>query len=258
MSESVERNDFEGIRWEKELEDDSLAIVQEKIRNEFGTDFETLDYDLKGFSKENSLPFYSDLEGEIRFNGDQYEIEIERSGGLNEFEFWTDDPQALELLDAFLEEHAASNGGDEMLEPYKYEQIRDVDVNELLDVFSQRFKVRGPERRPGNGQPRTYPVRREHLDNSDDYLHKESDETLTLGDAEDIDEENYSDTQEFVPGDARFILEHDEEKSDIEVEGEVTIKPEKREKGKYRISLVGEDRVSLQYLINIAEDTLRE
>lgn len=256
MSESVERKDFEGISWEKELEDDSLAIVQEKIRNEFGTDFETLDYDSKGFSKRNSLPFYSDLEGEIRFNGDQYNIGIERSGGLNEFEFWTDDPQALELLDAFLEEHAASNGGEEMLEPYKYEQIPDVDVNELLDVFNQRFNVRGPERRPGNGQPRTYPVRREHLDNSDDYLHKESDETSILGDAEDIDEENYSDTQEFVPGDARFFLEYDEEKLDIKVKGEVTIKPEKREKGKYGISLVGEDRVSLQYLINIAEETL--
>jgi len=55
MSESEDQHNFEGISWEKELEDDSLAVLQEKIRNEFGTDFETLDYDAKGFSKQNSL-----------------------------------------------------------------------------------------------------------------------------------------------------------------------------------------------------------
>ncbi len=261
MSESEKKEDFEGISWEKELEDDSLATVQEKIRNEFGTDFENLDYDSKGFSKRNSLPFYSDLEGEINFNGKVYHIDIERSGGLNQFEFWTDDSEALEIMDTFLEEHAASNGGEEMLEPYKYEQIRDTKVLELLDVFDRRFEIRGPERRPGNGQPRIYPVRREHLDDSGDYLHSESETTHVLGELEEDEElENgqYGDETNYVPGDARFFLELEDEDMDIEVSGEICIKPEKREKGKYGISLSAEDRTSLQYLINIAEDTLSD
>jgi len=169
MSESEDQHNFEGISWEKELEDDSLAVLQEKIRNEFGTDFETLDYDAKGFSKQNSLPFYSDLEGEIDFSGETFNIEIQRDGGINEFEFWADDLEALELLDSYLEDYTASNNGEEILEPYKYREIMDTKVLELLDVLDRRFEMQGPHRRPGNGQPRTYQVRREHLEQSSDY-----------------------------------------------------------------------------------------
>lgn len=256
MSESEGKQDFEGVKWEKELEDDSLATVQEKMRNEFEIDFEELDYNQKGFSKRNSLPFYSDLEGEIEFNRENYQIEIERSGGLNTFEFWTDDSDSLEIMDSFLEEHAASNGGEEMLEPYKYGEIHDTEVIELLDQFDQRLEVLGPERRPGNGQPRIYPVRREHLDDSDDSLDNDSETIPVIGELEeDAENKGYSEEQGYVPGDARFFLEQEEE--NIEISGEIRIKPEKRETGKYKINLRAEDRQSLDYLINIAEETLR-
>jgi len=51
---------------------------------------------LKDFQNKILFPFYSlDLEGEIDFSGETFNIEIQRDGGINEFEFWADDLEAL-------------------------------------------------------------------------------------------------------------------------------------------------------------------
>lgn len=268
MSRTEEEQEVEGVSWERELEDDALAEAQAKLENEFGADFEEVDHGQKGFAQRNNLPFYTDVEDTVKFLGQEIEVSIEREGGLNTVEFWVDDVELMEAFDMYLDKYTSSNGGEAMLEPYEYEEVKDTDVRELLVDFSNHFTLEGPERRPGNGQPRIYPIRREHMD--DDYfsesqhgtdgqevkleqmLEAEEEETVRG----EVTEQEYTGNEGYIPGDAQFHVSEPETELDFELEGRVSIKPVKRETGQYDVKLKSEDRRSLTYLINRAARTL--
>lgn len=267
MSEAREEQEVEGVSWEHELEDDALAEAQTKMEKEFGADFEDMDPGMKGISRRNNQPFYTEVEGTVEFLGEEIEISIERSGGLNTVEFWVDDPEMMEAVDMYFDRYTASNGGEAMLEPYEYEEVKDTQVRELLSDFSRHFDMKGPERRPGNGQPRIYPVRREHMneDHLNELDHGDDDE-LVLQETEstgatgrEIEEATYTGREGYIPGDAQFLIEGldvEEEPVDHEVDGRLTIKPTKRETGLYDLKLKSEEQRSLTYLINRAAKTL--
>lgn len=259
MSEAESEEEVDGIVWERELEDDSLAEAQERLEQQFGVDFEASDHGEKGFSRESSLPFYTDVEDTIEFFGKEVEISIERSGGLNTVEFWADDLDIMEAVDMYFEKYTASNGGEPMLEPYKYKEVRDTEVLSLLSDFSDNFTLYGPQERPGNGQPRIYPVRRAHMD--DEILTE--DDTVVLGqvqEEEDVErgevtEASYDGSEGYVPGDAQFEVT-DPEELDEDIEGKISVSPVKRETGLYKVKLLSEEEKSLTYLINQAAKTL--
>ncbi|MFB6241232.1 MAG: hypothetical protein ABEJ36_00320 [Candidatus Nanosalina sp.] len=267
MSEAEEQQEVEGVSWEHELEDDALAEAQAKIENEFGADFEEMDPGMKGIAQRNNLPFYTDVEDTMEFLGEEVEISIERSGGLNTVEFWVDDPEMMEAVDHYFEKYTSSNGGEAMLEPYVYEEVKDTKVRDLLADFSEHFQMKGPERRPGNGQPRIHPVRREHME--DEHLGEMEygrEDELVLQEPEEneaecgeVEEAEYTGREGYIPGDAQFQIEGldvEEEPVDHEVDGRLSIKPLSRETGFYDLKLKSEDQRSLTYLINRAARTL--
>lgn len=249
MSESSEPEEVEGLSWEKELEDDSLAEAQQKLENEFGIDFEELDHGLKGFSKENGFPFYTEVDDGVEFMGEEVHVSIERDGGLNSFSFWADDIQVMERLDEYLQDFTASNSGEAFIEPYRYRNVRDTEVVELLMDLNQHFQLDGPQRRPGKGQPRIYPIRRSHV--PDEGL--ESMPQFIGESPEYVGEPGY------VPGDARFelFLEEDEvPELDGEFNAELSVKPRKAIAGRYDVALDAETMAEQTYLIEKAAETI--
>lgn len=272
MSGAEEEHETEGIPWERELEDDSLAEAQARLETEFGAEFEESDHELKGFARENSMPFYTGVSDTIDFKGEEVELTVEREGGLNKVEFWTDNHEVMETMDNFFEDYEASHGGEVSVEPYKFNNVKDVELLDFLVDVTHYFEVEGPYRRPGNGQPRIHPVRRPNISETDDN-------TIIIGDEHASD--GYNDDQEsgepleddivtyqgdelFVPGDAELhvvgLREEDESKPDYISElddiGKISIRPEKRSKDSYRVSVKSEDPDSLNYLIERSRDTL--
>ena len=259
MSEAEKQQGPEGLTWEQELEDQALAEAQEKLEDEFDTDFEDIDHEKKGFSRTDNQPFYTEVEDTIEFMGAEVELSITREGGLNTVEYWVDDQDMMEALDMFFEKYTASNGGETMLEPYKYKEIKDTEVLDLLDDFSDHFQLMGPQKRPGNGQPREYPIRRTHME--ENYGPEESEEVLLTAEDEqetergDLTEAFYNGKEGYIPGDALFQVS-DPEEVDEGIEGELSISPMKRETGMYNVKLKAEEKKSLTYLINQAAKTL--
>lgn len=267
MSESETHEDVEGVTWEHELEDDALAEAQAKIENEFGNNFEELDPGMKGFAKRNNLPFYTGVEGSIEFLGEEVEISVERNGGLNTVEFWVDDPEMMEALDLYFEKYTSSNGDEAFLEPYKYEEVKDTTVRDLLTDFSRHFEMKGPVRRPGNGQPRIYPIRREHMD--EDHLGEldYGEEEILLQETSEKDTERgktpeaeYNGREGYIPGDAQFRIEEIDTETDLntEINGKVSITPVKRETGLYNLKLHSDSQEALTYLINRAAKNIEQ
>lgn len=255
MAKSEEKEeDFDGIKWEEELEDDTLATVQRKLENEFNADFENSDFDKKGFSSD-AIPFYTGLSETFEFWNDreteEIDLSIQREGEMNTVEYWADDGAVMESFQDYLTEHSKSSKG-QMLEPYKIKRVSDVEVLRLLGSMEQRFDMEGPERNPGNGETRIYPVMLENLDNED------STPTVPDGEVtiEEEDESDYAGQVYFLPGDAKFQLEGETPES-FEVDGEISIRPQKRERGLYKIEINAEDRQSMLYLAQYADNHLR-
>ena len=274
MSEAEEEQETEGIPWERELEDDSLAEAQARLETEFGADFEESDYELKGFARENSLPFYTDVSDNIELNGEEVDLTVERNGGLNKVEFWADDREVMETMDSFFEDYEASHGGEVSVEPYKFDNVQDIDLLDFLVDVTHHFEIEGPYRRPGNGQPRIHPVRRPNISETDDNTIIIGEEDISYSEegqeGEEIEEDlpedivTYQGDELFVPGDAELhvvgIREEDGSEPDYirEVDdiGRISIKPEKRSKDRYRVSVKSENPDSLNYLIERSRDKL--
>ena len=267
MAEAENKEEFEGLRWSHDLEDDALAEAQARLQNEFDTDFEDKNYSQKGFAKSNHLPFYTGFEDSIEFMDNDVEISVDRSEEMNTVEFWVDDIEVMENMDEFFEEYTSSNGGEIAIEPYLYEDVQDTEVRDLLADFSTHFELEGPERRPGKGQARKYAIRRENLEN--DYLQMinedaendssvDPDQRVIINGENDGSESstNYTGQEAYIPGDAQFQVSDPDTEEEIDIEGEISIKPNKRTTGLYTVKLKSGDEGSLTYLINRAGRTL--
>lgn len=246
--------DFKGIKWDQELEDDSLATLQRRLEVEFEADFESSQYEQKGFSKQTGLPFYTDCGQTIRFNNKEVVIGVERTEDANSLEFWVDDSETMELFDEFVGMHAIAQDEGPVFEPYRYRRKSGAEVRDLLVSFSDHFQLEGPERRPGNGKVRLHPLKQENIVSEDKYLYGDT--------VQQINENSgavYTGNEMYIPGDAQFQIEglQEQDPADLEITGELRIKPKsKRKNGIYNIEIEADEEHSLMYLINHASSVI--
>lgn len=248
-TEGEEEESFEGISWERELEDDALAEAQTRLEKEFGITFEETNYGQKGFSREKSLPFYTEIKDTVSFMDVEVEIGIERDGEANTVNFWTDDLEAMERLDQYLNNF--SNGDGEVeIHPYEYRRVRDTRVKDFILEINRNFNMDGPMRRPGNGSPEMYPVRMPSSDYGD-----EENVTAIVGNVPE-----YVAMPGFIPGDARFELTLEEGTDDApdDLEAFIDIKPRKTATGLYDILIGSEDPASQLYVVDTASGALEQ
>lgn len=256
----TEEQDYEGIKWEEELEDKTLANVEQKLKNEFDVDFEDYDFDKKGFSK-HGLPFYTGFSASIDYwnEGETEEVElfIERRGEMNTIEYWADDSSVMENFREFLTDHSRTTKG-EMLEPYKIKKVADTQVLDLLASLEDQFTLEGPERNPGNGETRFYPVRMDHLEtehqgvNSKRLESEDGQYIFEMPENQDFtDDREYSGVKYFLPGDAKFQVKG-ELPEETEMDATLRVKPQTARKGIYKLELDAdyEDRDSLKQLMH--------
>lgn len=258
MSESETEQEVEGISWEYTLEDRSLAEAQRKLELEFGVDFEGVNHGEKGLISENGLPFYAEVDDTVTVFGEEVDISVERDNGLNTVSLWVDDPEVMDNIDEYFEQFTDSNDGEPMVEPYKFRGRADTDVLKLLVDFTDHFSMEGPTARPGNGQVREAPIRRENM--SREFGIGELGETV-LEDGE--EEPNYTGREVYIPGDSEFdVLGIQEDRpeylldGDFNVSGKIRISPVNMDSGVYRIEVDGDDKESQNYMINRAARTL--
>lgn len=233
----TEEQDYDGITWEEELEDDTLAMVQKKLENEFDADFSEQDFEKKGFSRDG-LPFYTGVTTELDFwsDGETEEVEVfvKRNGEMNMIEYWADSGEVMEQFREYLDIHSKTSKG-EMLEPYEIKSVKDTDVLKILQSLEDHYEIEGPERNPGKGETRIYPVRTDHLENPEetgDIGNSTDDETELLEDSE----VNYTPQNHFLPGEAQFQV-RGETPEEFELNATLRIKEQRDHKGIYKLKI---------------------
>lgn len=258
MSEEAEQEqDYEGVPWEEDLEDDTLAIVQQELENHYDLDFSELDFGKKGFTSEG-LPFYTDLEVEfeLRSNGRTEEVElyIERDDEMNTVEFWADSGETMQEFREHLDTHSKESKG-RMLEPYKIKNLKDREILSLLGSLEDRYELEGPDRNPQKGETRSYPVRLKDLEEGEYLFDAGEEEEIRLEE----DEREYSPENSFLPGEAEFQV-RGEAPGEIEIDAILRIREQRAQRGLYKIEIDAdfEDRHSQTALAYDVERVLNE
>lgn len=172
----------------------------------------------EGVAKVNTEKYVTDFDESFEFRGATIELSVERDGGLNTLEYWSDDPDVLEEFDEFFQERVRSVEQQPYLEPYKFEDVTSDEVAELISVYTDEFEMEGPLPRATNGQPRMHMLRVTDLDDSSEYR-------------EDVEEDQSISAQHRIPGDAKYVIEGLEVSGEEEVKGELEIRPQKHDLG---------------------------
>lgn len=235
----TEEDEKDVIEWSKEIEDRTLAVLEGDLEEnpETGLDRDELDGS-EGVAKANTEKYVTDFDYEFEFGEGTVELTVEREGGLNNLSYWSDDPEVLDRFDEFVAERVRTVEHQPFLEPYRFKDVSSVEVAELVAVYKDEFIVNGPLPRGSNGQPRIHMQRVMDLNNSNEYKHGDEEvESLNPGHK--------------IPGDAKYNIEG-LENGDRDVEGELEIKPQKRDLGLYTVEFSGSDVDSQAYLVNTA------
>ena len=213
-------------------------MLEGEIEEEEDIDFESFD-GRTGVAKTNTEKYVTDFDEEFDFGDGSIEVSDEREGSFNTLEYWSDDPEVMDEFRSYVESHIRSVEQQPHLEPYKFEDVRSDEVAELLTVFEQEFEMDGPLPSGSNGQPRMHMQRVTDLNDENEYR-------------EDTDEETGISAQHRIPGDAKYVIEgfNDEVAGAETVEGSLTIRPQKREVGRYTVKFSSEDADSVAYMVN--------
>lgn len=232
--EELEENDV--IKWDEKLEDHTLAVLEGDLEEDPKADIESFE-GTEGVAKVNTEKYVTDFEEAFEFQGSTLEISVDRDGGLNTIEYWSDDPGVMAAFDEYLQDRIISEEQQPMLEPYKFEDVDSAEVAELVNVFDQEFEMEGPLPRGSNGQPRMHMLRVTDLNDDSEYKHNTNDE-------------NHVNPQDKIPGDAEYIIEGVDNPEDMVVEGVLQIRPQKHDLGLYTVTFNGEDAESQAYMVN--------
>lgn len=224
------------IKWGEKLEDHTLAVLEGDLEEDTDTSIESFE-GVEGVAKVNTKKYVTDFEKEFDFQGSNIEISVERNGGLNTVEYWSDNPETMAAFNDYLEDRIKSVEQQPLLEPYKFKDVTSGEIAELVEVCGQEFEIEGPLPRASNGQPRMHMVRVTDLNNGSKYKH-------------DSGNEDSINSQHQIPGDAEYIIEGLDNPADIEVEGVLQIRPQKHDLGLYTVTFNGEDAESQAYMIN--------
>ena len=242
LDESQEREETDDvIEWSEKLEDRTLAVLEGDIEDDPASDVDDLsDFDgREGVAKANTLPYVTDFETEIDFEGAVISLNVERSGGLNKIEYWSDDPDVMGAFDTYVQDRIKSVEQEPMLESYKFEDVRSDEVQELIKVYEDEFELSGPLPRGSNGQPRMHMLRVEDVrDDENDYEHSDDEEVPAIT------------GEDQIPGDAKYVIEGLSNPSRENIEGELEIRPQKHDTGLYSVKFSSEDAGSQAYMIN--------
>ncbi|EGQ43426.1 MAG: hypothetical protein J07AB43_14170 [Candidatus Nanosalina sp. J07AB43] len=234
-----EEDEKDVIEWSKELEDRTLAVLEGDLEENPETDLDRDELDgREGVAKANTEEYVTDFEYEFVFGDGTVELSVERSGGLNNLRYWSDDPEVLDDFDEFVAERVKTVEHQPYLEPYRFKDVDSLEVAELVAAYKDEFVLDGPLPRDSNGQPRMHMQRIMDINKSKDYKHSDEEvESLNPGHK--------------IPGDAKYEVKH-LENGDKDVEGEVRIKPQKRDLGLYTVEFSGVNADSQAYLVNTA------
>ena len=234
----VQEGSDDVIRWSEKVEDHTLAVLEGDIEDEEDVDFESFD-GRTGVAEANTERYVTDFDEEFDFADGSIEVSVERDGGLNTVEYWSEDPDVMGEFRDYLEKRVRSVEQQPMLEPYKFEDVRSDEVAKLVAAFDQEFVMDGPLPRGSNGQPRMHLQRVTDVSDENEYR-------------EDSGEETGISAQHKIPGDAEYVIEgfEDEVAGDEEIEGSFTIRPQKREVGRYTVKFRSEDADSMAYMVN--------
>lgn len=228
------------IEWSEKLEDRTLAVLEGDIEDDLASSVDDFsDFDgTEGVAKINNEAYVTDFDAEIDFEGAVIEVSVERSGGLNTVEYWSDDPHVMAAFDTYIQDRVRSVEQQPMLDSYKFEDVRSDEVQELIEIYENEFELKGPLPRGSNGQPRMHMLRAEDVnDNGNDFKH--SDQEVPAITAEDE-----------IPGDAEYVIEGLANPSREDVEGKLEIKPQKHDIGLYTVTFTADDASTQAYMIN--------
>ena len=227
------------IEWSEKVEDHTLAVLEGDIEDDPASDLDDLtdlDGD-QGVAKNNNLPYVTDFEAEFDFEGAKVEVSVERSGGLNTIEYWSEDPHVMAAFRNYIEERMKTVEQQPLLEAYKFEDVKSNEVQELIQVYENEFEIEGPLPRGSNGHPRMHMVRVEDMEQND---YEQSDEEAERINATDQ-----------IPGDAKYVIDGLANPGEFDVEGVLEIRPQKHDTGLYTVKVDGDgDADSQAYMIN--------
>lgn len=219
------------IPWTEELGEENLSELERKLEQETRIDFEDSDFEKKGVSEQNGKNFYFGLTETVELFEDDVEVTIKKEDSTYRVEYWSNTPEVLELFREYISDFIEENDGGVLLEPYKIEDLTDVELSYILDTLEQDLDVEGPLPRSGKGNAKRYPVLADNLD--------------TKG----VD--GYSTKAFSVLGDGMYEIDGlVNGPSEIDVEGKVIIMPQKRDNGLYKVKAKGKDMESTGYIVD--------
>jgi len=157
--------DFENIvPWTESFNQDELAVFQERLGNEFGIEFDELDYELKGASELELKPFYTGINKTFEIYGSPVTLRFKDSDIGYELEYWSEDLEVLGEFSDWIKPGQEEEDVEVMDEPYKVRDVKDTELKTIIESLEEKTVLTDPVSRPGKGQVRRYPVRTEHLD----------------------------------------------------------------------------------------------
>jgi hypothetical protein len=229
------------ISWEQEVEDRTLVTLQRDLEKDPESGFDRNDLEgTKGKLKGEPGEFVTEFEEEFEIGGHEVYISVERQGGLNSLEYWSESPDLMEVFDEYVEERKVETEQDPILEPYKFDDVPSNEVAELVSLYYEEFETTGPLARGSNGEPRMHMQRVTDIEDSNEYRRDE-------------EQQPSLNKHHTFPGDAEIAVEGiEDEIGDEEVSGVLRISPQKRERGLYTVSLDGDSPESQAYLVNTA------
>lgn len=227
------------IEWSEQVEDHTLAVLEGDLEVEHGVDVDGFD-GVRGVAKTNTESYVTDFEEDFEFEDGVLEVSVERDGGLNMVEYWSEDPEVMESFRQYVDQHVRDVEQQPMLEPYMFEDVRSDEVAELVNVFEQEFEMDGPLPRGSNGQPRIHLQRISDLRDENDYRDDAEEKSVTA--------------QHSFPGDARYEIEGLDPDTagnySFEMDGTLEIRPQKHDVGRYTVKFSSEDEEALAYMVN--------
>lgn len=228
------------IPWEQEVEDRTLATLQRDLEEDPESEFNRDELEgRKGKAGEEPEEFVTGFEEEFEIGGHEVYISVERQGGLNSIEYWSENPDVMEVFDDYVEERKVGTEQDPILEPYKFDDVPSDEVAELVTLYYEEFETSGPLPRGSNGEARMHMQRVTDIDDSSEYRRDGEEQQPSLN-------EHHT-----FPGDAEIAVDGLEQ-GDEEVSGVLRISPQKRDRGLYTVSLDGESPEAQAYLVNTA------
>jgi|GEM_PF-1596040 len=241
LDKSQEREENDGvIEWSEKLEDHTLAVLESDIQDDPASSVDDMSVfgGREGVAKVNNESYVTDFDAEIDFEGAVISLSVERSGGLNKIEYWSDNPEVMAAFDTYIQDRVKSVEQQPMLGTYRFQGVKSNEIRELVEIVENEFEFDGPLPRSSNGQPRVNMVRVEDvLGDENDYKHTDDEELVITADDQ-------------IPEDAKYVIGGLSNPSPHDVEGVLEIKPQKHDLGLYTVKFKGEDAESQAYMIN--------